>query len=284
MCGMDKRQLVPEDKGRLVTAFLESFFERYVEYDFTADLEEKLDKVSDGELDWKDVLRDFWRRLLRRRRRDQGAARLRGARRAERAARRRTSSRRAPTAPTRAPARPAAPASSSLKLGKFGAFIGCSNYPECRYTRQLADARRSGERREPAATATRELGKDPETGLDGHAAHRPLRPLCPARRGEGKEKPKRSSLPKGWDPATLDLERALALLALPRDDRRCTRRPASRSPPASAATGRSSCTTAPIANLERRGGVLGRPQPRRIAACREAGRRRPARPRRRRRR
>jgi DNA topoisomerase I len=58
---IDKRRLTPQPKGRLVTAFLESFFERYVEYDFTAALEEKLDQISDGKLSWKDVLRDFWR-------------------------------------------------------------------------------------------------------------------------------------------------------------------------------------------------------------------------------
>ena len=84
---------IPEDKGRLVTAFLESFFKRYVEYDFTADLEEKLDLISDGKLDWKDVLRDFWRDFIARGRRDQGPARRRGARGAERAAWARTSSR-----------------------------------------------------------------------------------------------------------------------------------------------------------------------------------------------
>ena len=60
---LEKKQLIPEDKGRLVTAFLESFFDRYVEYDFTADLEEKLDRISAGDLDWKDVLRDFWRQF-----------------------------------------------------------------------------------------------------------------------------------------------------------------------------------------------------------------------------
>ena len=58
---LEKKRLVPEDKGRLVTAFLESFFTRYVEYDFTADLEEQLDKVSNSEIDWKELLRDFWR-------------------------------------------------------------------------------------------------------------------------------------------------------------------------------------------------------------------------------
>ena len=62
---IDKKRLIPEDKGRLVTAFLESFFKRYVEYDFTADLEEKLDLISDGKLEWKDVLRDFWRDFTR---------------------------------------------------------------------------------------------------------------------------------------------------------------------------------------------------------------------------
>ncbi len=61
---IDKKRLYPEDKGRLVTAFLESFFSRYVEYDFTADLEEKLDLISAGQLEWKDVLRDFWREFI----------------------------------------------------------------------------------------------------------------------------------------------------------------------------------------------------------------------------
>ena len=60
---LEKKQLIPEDKGRLVTAFLESFFERYVEYDFTADLEEKLDKISNGDISWKEVLREFWRQF-----------------------------------------------------------------------------------------------------------------------------------------------------------------------------------------------------------------------------
>ena len=71
---MDKKRLHPRGQGPAVTAFLESFFARYVEYDFTADLEEKLDLVSAGELDWKEVLRDFWRDFSAARRRDQGPA------------------------------------------------------------------------------------------------------------------------------------------------------------------------------------------------------------------
>src|SRR4029434_9983326 len=58
---IEKRRLVPEDKGRVLTAFLESFFARYVEYDFTAGLEEQLDRVSNNEVAWRDLLRDFWR-------------------------------------------------------------------------------------------------------------------------------------------------------------------------------------------------------------------------------
>ena len=110
---LEKRQLVPEDKGRLVTAFLESFFERYVEYDFTADLEEKLDKISNGDLSWKDVLRDFWRQFSADvdETKDLRVAEVLEC--AERAPRPACLSRRAPTAPIRAPARPAAPASSA---------------------------------------------------------------------------------------------------------------------------------------------------------------------------
>ena len=81
---IDKKRLVPEDKGRVLTAFLENFFARYVEYDFTAVLEEQLDKVSNNEMPWRDLLRDFWTGLHRRGRRHQGAAHHAGDRRARR--------------------------------------------------------------------------------------------------------------------------------------------------------------------------------------------------------
>ena len=147
---LEKKPLIPEDKGRLVTAFLESFFDRYVEYDFTADLEEKLDRISTGELDWKEVLRDFWRDFsadvdetedLRVTEVLDALNELLGPHIFPAARRRR---RPAPLPDLRH--RPL-----SLKLGKFGAFIGCSNYPECRYTRQLAVAER--ERRWRASSA-----------------------------------------------------------------------------------------------------------------------------------
>jgi DNA topoisomerase-1 len=211
---LDKRRLVPEDKGRLVTAFLESFFDRYVEYDFTADLEEKLDRISAGELEWKDVLRDFWRDFAA------AVGEIKDLRVSEVLAaldemltahvfppkEDGSDPRICPTCGT---------GRLSLKMGKFGAFIGCSNYPECKYTRPLAA--QNGENGEAESNGTRVLGTDPATGLE--VTLREGRFGTYLQLGEGKdgEKPKRSSLPKGLAPADVDLDTALALLSLPRE-------------------------------------------------------------------
>lgn len=208
---IDKRRLVPEDKGRLVIAFLESFFRRYVEYDFTADLEEKLDRISNNELDWKTVLREFWNDF---------AAAVGGTKDL------RTTevldALNEILGPHVFPARAdggdprACPTCGtgrlSLKMGKYGAFIGCSNYPECRFTRQLADG--AEDKTGVGGDGNRILGQDPETGLDVSVRDGRFGPYVQL--GEG-EKPKRASLPKGWSPADLDLEKALRLLSLPRD-------------------------------------------------------------------
>jgi DNA topoisomerase-1 len=208
---LDKKRLYPEDKGRLVTAFLESFFCRYVEYDFTADLEEKLDLISAGKLEWKDVLRDFWREFIAAVN-DIGDLRIAQVLEAlndllgphifpE------------PAEGGDARACPSCGAGRlSLKVGKFGAFIGCSNYPECRYTRQLAE---TGEKAPPAEAKV--LGTDPETGLEVTLRTGRFGPYVQLGEGNGKEKPKRASIPKGTDPDSLELDRALALLALPRE-------------------------------------------------------------------
>src|SRR5690606_7992496 len=134
-----KRRRGPPAKGRLVTAFLENFFERYVEYDFTAALEEKLDEISDGKLSWKDVLRDFWREFSGHvdSTKELRVTDVLDALNEE-------------LAPLVFPEREdgsnpricpkCGTGNLSLKLGKFGAFVGCSNYPECGYTRQLGEA------------------------------------------------------------------------------------------------------------------------------------------------
>ncbi|MGH6845311.1 MAG: type I DNA topoisomerase, partial [Methylocella sp.] len=209
---LDKKRLIPEDKGRLVTAFLESFFSRYVGYDFTAALEEKLDLVSNHELDWKQVLRDFWVDF---------SAALAGIKDL------RTSqvldSLNELLGPHIFPAKEdgsnprACPSCGtgllSLKLGKFGAFIGCSNYPECKFTRTLAntsaDSAANGER-----TGVRILGPDPATGDE--ITLREGRFGAYVQQGEG-EKPKRVSLPKNIDSGDLTLAQAIGLLSLPRE-------------------------------------------------------------------
>ena len=119
-----------------------------------------------------------------------------------------------PTAPIRASARPARTGRIGLKLGRFGGFIGCSNYPECRYTRQLSAGA------DGADGGTRKLGEDPETGLDvtvRSGRFGPYLQLGEAARTKDETKPKRASLPKGVSPDDIDLERALALLSLPRE-------------------------------------------------------------------
>lgn len=208
---MDKRKLIPQAKGRLVTAFLESFFERYVEYDFTAALEEKLDLISDGKLSWKDVLRDFWKDFSGN---VDSTKELRVTNVLD-ALNEQLSALAFPDRgdgmdPRICPT--CGEGNLSLKLGKYGAFVGCSNYPECKFTRQLG-----GEGEGDAAGASDEpkvLGQDPVTGEDITARTGRFGPYI--QRGEGKEA-KRSSLPKGWSLGELDLEKALQLINLPRD-------------------------------------------------------------------
>ncbi|MBD8552929.1 type I DNA topoisomerase [Rhizobium sp. CFBP 8762] len=209
---IDKRKLIPHSKGRLVTAFLESFFTRYVEYDFTASLEEKLDRISAGELNWKDVLRDFWKDFFAQIE-DTKELRVTNVLDALNEV----------LAPLVFPKREdgsdpricqvCGTGKLSLKLGKYGAFVGCSNYPDCNFTRQLSSEGGA----DADATVSNEpqsLGKDPATGEEITLRSGRFGPYV--QRGDGKEA-KRSSLPKGWTPESIDYERALALLSLPRD-------------------------------------------------------------------
>ncbi|HEY3694580.1 type I DNA topoisomerase [Phenylobacterium sp.] len=207
---MDKNRFIPEDKGRLVTAFLEEFFLKYVEYDFTAALEEKLDLVSAGELDWKVLLREFWTDFS-------GAVGEIGDLRVGQVLEALNEALGPHIFPDRGDGSDPRTCQTcgtgrlSLKTGKFGAFIGCSNYPECRYTRPLAQS--EGDEAE-TASGERELGVDAETGLTVYLKAGRFGPYVQL--GEG-EKPKRGSLPKTWSPAVMDLEKALRLLRLPRE-------------------------------------------------------------------
>ena len=206
---MDKQRFIPEDKGRLVTAFLEQFFHRYVEYDFTAELEEQLDAVSAGKLDWKALLRAFWTDF-------HAAVGEIGDLRTGQVIDALNESLAPHIFPDKGDGSdprvcPSCGAGKlSLKLGRYGSFIGCSNYPECRYTRHIGE---NGDG-EGGDSGDRDLGKDPVTGETVWLKNGRFGPYVQL--GEG-EKPKRSSLPKGWTPATIDLEKALRLLRLPRE-------------------------------------------------------------------
>jgi DNA topoisomerase-1 len=208
---LDKRRLYPEDRGRIVVAFLESFFAKYVEYDFTAGLEEQLDLISNNEVPWRDVLSDFWRDFI-------GAVdeikdlKISNV----------IDALDALLAPHLFPPRAdggdprQCPNCSggrlTLKLSKYGAFIGCSNYPECRYTRPLslpADG--------TAEIGTKKLGEDPKTGLEVTLRSGRFGPYVQLGEAVDDEKPKRASLQKGMSPEDVDLDRALALLSLPRE-------------------------------------------------------------------
>lgn len=217
---IDKKRLVPEDKGRIVVAFLEAFFRRYVEYDFTADLEEQLDRVSNHEIDWKEVLRDFWRDF------SSAIAETKELRTTEvldalnellgpHIFPDRGDGQNPRTCPT------CGTGQLSLKLGKFGAFIGCSNYPECKYTRQLAASGVNGDgegsSEDGGTPGVKVLGDDPATGLPVTLRDGRFGPFVQLGEAEGEEKPKRSSLPPGMSRAAVDLAMALKLLALPRE-------------------------------------------------------------------
>ena len=179
---LDKRRLYPEDRGRIVVAFLESFFAKYVEYDFTAGLEEQLDLISNNEVAWRDVLRDFWRDFIGSvdEIKDLKISQVIDA----------LDELLAPhlfppnadgSDPRQCPG--CSGGRLTLKLSKFGAFIGCSNYPECRYTRPLTTpADGSGDHRH------QEAWRRSQDWSRSDAARRALRTLCAAGRGSRRRK------------------------------------------------------------------------------------------------
>ncbi|WPZ33587.1 type I DNA topoisomerase [Thalassobaculum sp. OXR-137] len=216
---LDRRRFIPEDRGRLVTTFLSSFFERYVQYNFTADLETQLDNVSDGQIDWRQVLRDFWSAFKGSvdGTKDLSIGDVIEKLDAELA------DHFFPKGEDGQPARecPGCGAGKlSLRLGKFGAFIGCSNYPECKFTRQLGEAAggRPVDGESEGGALPRVLGQDPVTGKDVSLKKGPYGVYVQLGEPEegSKEKPKRASLPKQVSPADIDLQKGLALLSLPR--------------------------------------------------------------------
>ena len=210
----DRGKFIPEDRGRLVVTFLNSFFSRYVEYDFTAKLEDQLDAVSDGKLNWKQLLSQFWHDFKAA---IDSTSELRIANVIDvldedlgpHFFKKDDAGELIRSCPNCSGGR------LGLRLGKFGAFIGCSNYPECKFTRQLMTKGEDAEA-EAGVVGDRHIGDDPDSGMPVYVRNGPYGPYVQLGDPETK-KPKRSSFPKGMSAASIELETALKLLSLPRD-------------------------------------------------------------------
>ncbi|GAN95180.1 DNA topoisomerase I [Komagataeibacter europaeus NBRC 3261] len=215
---LENRRFVPEDRGRLVTAFLTSFFERYVDTQFTAGLEEQLDDISGGRANWRDVMSAFWSDFSHAvdQTKDLKISDVITALDAD-------------LAPYFFPQREdgqdprvctaCGTGRLGLKLGRYGAFIGCSNYPTCQYTRKLVvDPSKEGEDAAALKDGMRVLGTGP-TGEEVTVRRGPWGLYV--QQGEPdpedkKAKPKRATIPRGLDGDKITLEQAVGLLSLPR--------------------------------------------------------------------
>jgi DNA topoisomerase I len=237
----EKRRFIPEDRGRLVTAFLVSFFEHYVDTGFTAQMEEQLDDISAGQADWRAMMRAFWEGFSHAvdQTKDLKISDVIAALDED-------------LGPHFFPPREdgtdprACQACGNgrlgLKLGRYGSFIGCSNYPACQYTRRLA-IETGDDQGETLKEGMRVLGTHPETGeeitvrrgpyglyvqqgetsedkdakKDAKSAPGSGPGQAPGKSARGKKvKPRRTSLPRGVDGEQITLEQAIGLLSLPR--------------------------------------------------------------------
>jgi len=213
---LDKRRFIPEDRGRLVTAFLVSFFEHYVDTGFTASMEEKLDDIADGNAEWRAMLRAFWDEFSRAvdQTKDLKISDVISALDQDLGPhffppREDGTDPRACTA--------CGTGRLGLKLGRYGSFIGCSNYPNCQFTRRLAidSGEDSGD---TLKEGMRALGTHPETGEEVTVRRGPYGLYVQlGENGEDKkQKPRRTSLPRGMVGEQVTLEQSLGLLSLPR--------------------------------------------------------------------
>ncbi|MDJ0625303.1 MAG: type I DNA topoisomerase [Candidatus Caenarcaniphilales bacterium] len=248
---MEGKRFIPEDRGRLVTSFLCSFFDKYVEYSFTARLEEKLDEISSNKTTSKRVLTEFWKDFkdavestkdlsitLVLDKLDEAL----GEHFFPKSEDENKDPRKCPKCED---------GKLGLRLGKYGAFIGCSNYPDCKFTKQLKVSDGNNDELDALASSPVELGNDPETnkvvylckGPYGFyvqlgteeviepekqtvAMEEPAEELTKTGKKKKKTskpkkpkvvKPKRASIPPGVNPSEMDFDRALKLLSLPRE-------------------------------------------------------------------
>jgi DNA topoisomerase-1 len=206
---LDKKRFVPESRGRIVTAFLSSFFQKYVEYDYTANLEDQLDEVSEGKKEWKQVLREFWNDFSGK---TSEAMELKITDVLERL----NDDLETYIFPQGRKCPSCGVGTLGLRLGKFGGFIGCSNHPDCKHTKQLSYAE-DGAEGEEGGGEERVLGVHPD-GQDIYVKKGPYGWYLQLGEAiEKGDKPKRYSLAKGTKLDEITLEQAVRWLALPRE-------------------------------------------------------------------
>ena len=215
---VEKLRFIPEDRGRIVTVFLENFFKKYVEYDFTAQLEEFLDDISAGEMEWKKLLTGFWNKFIKNVDAVKPLQITEVIDRIDEALSYHLfPPREDGSDPRTCPE--CGKGKLSVKFGKFGAFIGCSNYPECKYTKPLTDVKEEEQSDTPRAPAPEDKVLGEMNGLKVYLKKGPYGFYVQL--GEDAtattEKPKRCSLPKNITPEETTFEQASRLLSLPFD-------------------------------------------------------------------
>lgn len=218
---VEKLRFIPEDRGRIVTVFLENFFKKYVEYDFTAQMEEFLDDVSAGAMQWKKLLAGFWAKFIKNIDEVKPLQLTEVINKIDEA----LSAHLFPPREDGSDPRICPKCGKgrlSIKFGKFGAFLGCSNYPECSYTKPLTDTKE--EEQEAANASAQKLASGEDKILcqmneqNVYLRKGPYGYYVQLGDANGNtEKPKRCSLPKFIKPEELTAEQAQILLSLPRD-------------------------------------------------------------------
>ena len=208
---LDKKRFNPHDRGRIVSIFLEKYFNKYVEYDFTADLENQLDEISNGKLDWKEVIRKFWETFKQLCDETVGKSNREVIDVLDDALGPHffppdgnDEKRKCPTCNN---------GRLGIKVGKFGGFIGCSNYPDCKYTVQFNQL---NDKDGSSLSGPKEIGIYPETGEMITLRKGPYGFYMQVGEGTKEKKPKRVSIPKNFEPDEIGLNTAIQLLGLPR--------------------------------------------------------------------